>query len=72
MPRFKNHPLISSLTFLALSLVGIWAMGEMFSHFTSKWTLEYAGIFTVMVILLAIMMRWAEKDIKEYRERMRS
>ena len=42
---------------------------QMISDFTSKWTLEYALGFTVVVVLLAIMMRWAERDIKEFRDR---
>ncbi len=70
MPRFKNHPIVASLLFLVLSLVGIWAMGAFFNHIVSQWTWLYTIVFSVVVVLLSMMMRWAEKDIREYREEM--
>ncbi|WDL96618.1 hypothetical protein [Alicyclobacillus sp. ALC3] len=71
LPRFKNHPVIASLSFLALSLVGIWAMGSFFNNMVSTWTWLYTVVFVIVVVLLSVIMRWAERDIREGREEMR-
>ncbi|UOF92259.1 hypothetical protein LSG31_08885 [Fodinisporobacter ferrooxydans] len=71
MPRFKNHPKIASTLFLLLSVIGIWAMGDFFNNMFSPLTWLYSIVFIVVVLLLSVIMRWAEKDIQEERERMR-
>ena len=71
LPRFKNHPILAALSFLALSLVGVWAMGSFFNNMVSTWTWLYTVVFVVVVVLLSVIMRWAERDIQEYREEMK-
>lgn len=72
MPRFKHHPVLASISFLVLSLIGIWAMGSFFNDMVSTWTWVYTTVFLVVVTLLSVIMQWAEKDIQEYREEMRT
>ncbi len=69
MPKFKDHPVAASLLFLILSLIGIWAMGSLFNSFASKWTWLFAAVFFIIVVVLSLMMKWAEKDIQAYRRR---
>jgi hypothetical protein len=72
VPRFKNHPKFAILLFLLLCVIGIWSMGQFFSNIFSPYTYVYGAIFCVAVILLSFLMRWAERDILEERERMKT
>ena len=72
MPRFKNHPKFAILLFLLLCAIGIWSMARFFSNIFSPYTYVYGAMFCAAIILLSFMMRWAERDIREARERMKS
>lgn len=72
MVRFKNHPKFAILLFLLLCVIGIWSMARFFSNIFSPYTYVYGAIFCVTIILLSFLMRWAERDIREERERMKT
>ncbi len=69
MPRFKNHIVLSITLFLVLCGFGIWSLGELFNNFVSPYTWLFVIILIATVMMLSFMMRWAEKDIQEKRER---
>lgn len=46
-------------------------MGSFFNNMVSTWTWLYTVVFVVVVVLLSVIMRWAERDIQEYREEMK-
>ena len=69
MPRFKNHVALSITLFLVLCGFGIWSLSELFNNFVSPFTWLYVIVLIASFMVLSFMIRWAEKDIQEKRER---